>query len=196
MASNGDWMNSLGAAFLNQQADVMTAIQVLRSQAMAAGNLVSNDQQQVIVDQGVIEIIPTDPQNIYPPIYDPTLVYQPAVVVAGGIYVPLIHFWRPIRCGLWLHHDLDWHDHTVYVGSWGVNRPWWNHDRGGGPFDYTHDQPGLYASNANISVNVHNRVVNVKGGAWNRQMHDPQKPMPKFVQHPGASDKRAPGNWL
>ena len=187
MASNGDWTNSVGAAFVNQEADVMAAVQVLRSQAMAAGNLVSNDQQQVVVDDdGTIEIVPTNPQDIYPPIYDPATVYQPPVLIAGGAYVPLIRFGRGIPCGVWLHHDLDWHDHSIYVGSWGVNRPWWGHGQAGGRFDYTHDRPGLYASNANISVNVHNHVMNVKGGAWTRQMHDPKKPMPKLMVHAGA----------
>lgn len=185
--NNVDLMNNLGAAFLNQQADVMAAVQVLRGQAQAAGNLVSNDEQQVVTDdQGDIEIIPADPQNIYPPIYDPALVYQSPVVVPGVDYVPLIRYWHPIRTGEWLHHDLDWHDHSIYLGSWGVNRPWWNHDRNGGRFDYTHDRPGLYASNNNFNVNVHNRVVNVRGGAWTRQMHDPQKPMPRFTARPAA----------
>ncbi|HET6250868.1 MAG TPA: DUF3300 domain-containing protein [Tepidisphaeraceae bacterium] len=186
MASNGDWMNSLGAAFLNQQADVMNAVQVLRSEALAAGNLVSNDQQTVINDNGTIEIIPTDPQNIYPPIYDPTLVYQPPVEVVGQPYVPLIRYWHGIPCGVWLHHDLDWHDHTIYVGSWGADRPWWRHDAGHGAYDYTHDRPGLFINKADIQVHDHNRVVNVRAGAWNRQMHDPKKAMPKYVNRPAA----------
>ena len=186
MASNGDWMNSLGAAFLNQQGDVMNAVQVLRSEALAAGNLVSNDQQQVVVDGGTIEIIPSDPNNIFPPIYDPNVVYQQEVIVPGTTYVPLIRFWHGIPCGVWLHDDLDWHDRRVYVGSWGINRPWWNHDRGGGPHDYTHDRPGLYATNQNITINIHNRVVSEKGGAWSRQSYDPQKPMPRFTERRGA----------
>src|SRR5438874_786162 len=62
LAGHVDWMNDLGDAFVNQQADVMDAVQVERARANAAGNLVSDDRQRVIVDGDVIEIIPADPQ--------------------------------------------------------------------------------------------------------------------------------------
>jgi hypothetical protein len=39
MATNLTWTSSLGEAYHNQQADVMSAIQTLRSQAKAKGNL-------------------------------------------------------------------------------------------------------------------------------------------------------------
>ena len=48
MDSKYDWTVSLGQAFINQQQDVMDAIQRLRAEAEAAGNLVSSAQQQVI----------------------------------------------------------------------------------------------------------------------------------------------------
>jgi hypothetical protein len=41
LAHNLTWTSSLGEAFHNQQAEVMTAIQTLRAQAKAAGNLKS-----------------------------------------------------------------------------------------------------------------------------------------------------------
>ena len=47
MANNLSWTSSLGDAFYNQQADVMAAVQRLRAQAKAAGNLKSTSQMTV-----------------------------------------------------------------------------------------------------------------------------------------------------
>ena len=52
MASNGDWMNDLGSAFINQQGDVMSAVQNLRGEALAAGTLTSTPQQTVLNQDG------------------------------------------------------------------------------------------------------------------------------------------------
>src|SRR6516225_8860731 len=65
MAKNFTWTSSLGEAYHNQQADVMMAIQVLRAQAKAKGNLKTN-QQITVVQQSpqVIVIQPTNPQIV------------------------------------------------------------------------------------------------------------------------------------
>jgi uncharacterized protein DUF3300 len=90
-----DWMQKLGDAFLDQRKDTMDAIQRLRAKAQAEGNLKSNEQQKVIVEQAapqaappgqpapampaeqqtVIKIEPANPQVIYVPAYNPTVVY-------------------------------------------------------------------------------------------------------------------------
>src|SRR5262250_1642075 len=62
------WTTSLGNAFLNQQADVMNAVQRKRASAQRAGKLFSTPQQQVIttVDAGqpLVVIAPTNPDLI------------------------------------------------------------------------------------------------------------------------------------
>ncbi len=91
-----EWMQKLGDAFLGQQPETMHAIQRLRAKAQAAGNLKSNEQQTVIVEQAegepipapppgqpptppqqqtIIRIEPAKPQIIYVPTYNPTIVY-------------------------------------------------------------------------------------------------------------------------
>ena len=65
------WTTDLGQTFINQPADVMDAIQRLRAQALAAGNLRSTPQQTVVMDQGAIEIVPANPEVIYVPAYQP-----------------------------------------------------------------------------------------------------------------------------
>ena len=93
-----DWMQKLGDAFLDQRKDTMDAIQRMRAKAQAQGNLKTNEQQKVIVEQvesappppppagqpppppqpaeqTVIKIEPANPQVIYVPAYNPTVVY-------------------------------------------------------------------------------------------------------------------------
>jgi hypothetical protein len=77
-----DWTQKLGDAFLAQQKDVMDAVQRLRTKAQAEGNLKSNEQQTVTVEEQppasgsqVIVIQPANPQVVYVPTYNPTVVY-------------------------------------------------------------------------------------------------------------------------
>jgi len=78
-----DWTQKLGDAFLAQEKDVLAAVQRLRSKANQAGNLKSNEQQNVIVEpapagsptQTIVKIEPANPQVIYVPSYNPTVAY-------------------------------------------------------------------------------------------------------------------------
>jgi hypothetical protein len=119
---------NLGNAFLVQEAEVMAMIQELRASAYAQGNLVTTEQQQVIVEQETIIIEPTNPRVIYVPYYDPFYVYgpwwypayppyywgPPGVRVSLGynlFYWPGIHF--SFIWGTWSH--FDWHHHYVFI---------------------------------------------------------------------------------
>jgi hypothetical protein len=70
-----DWTQQLGDAFLAQEQAVMATVQALRAQAQAAGYLKSTPQQQVIVEQSVIQVVPANPAVVYVPVYNPTVVY-------------------------------------------------------------------------------------------------------------------------
>ena len=104
------WTDSLGAAYVNQPADVLAAIQQLRAQAIAQGNLVSTPQQVVVQDGGVISIQPANPEVVYVPRYDPVVVYSryEPVVFAGPAYVT----------GPWLVNGIFWTGGVVFVGDW------------------------------------------------------------------------------
>jgi Protein of unknown function (DUF3300) len=75
MSEKLDWTQKLGDAFLSQQKEVMDAVQRLRAQAQAAGNLQTTEQQKVIVEEKIIKIEPANPQVVYVPTYNPTVVY-------------------------------------------------------------------------------------------------------------------------
>jgi hypothetical protein len=119
MDDNLAWTTELGEAFAVQQSDVMDSIQRLRAKANALGNLPSTPQENVEDDDGVFDIDPVDPNEIYVPDYQPDLIYyQPGVFCTFGIGFPI---------GIWLGYDWDWRHHHLI--QWGPDhrRPqnWW-----------------------------------------------------------------------
>src|SRR5271165_4970018 len=71
MAQNLSWTSQLGEAYHNQSSDVMAAVQTLRAQAKAAGNLKSGSQITVVQQTPqTIVIQPTNPQVVYVPQYN------------------------------------------------------------------------------------------------------------------------------
>jgi hypothetical protein len=82
MGEKPDWVQNLGDAFLASSKDVLDSAQRLRAQAQKAGNLKTTEQQKVVVEpapeaptQTVIKIEPPNPQVVYVPTYNPTVVY-------------------------------------------------------------------------------------------------------------------------
>ncbi|HEY1267239.1 MAG TPA: DUF3300 domain-containing protein, partial [Candidatus Binatia bacterium] len=75
MSDKLDWTTKLGDAFLADQKKVLDTIQSLRQKAQSAGNLKTTKEQKVIVEQQVIKIEPANPEVIYVPTYNPTVVY-------------------------------------------------------------------------------------------------------------------------
>jgi hypothetical protein len=75
MSEKLDWTQKLGDAFLADQKKVMDTIQSLRAKAQESGNLKTTKEQTVIVEEKIIKIEPANPQVIYVPTYNPTVVY-------------------------------------------------------------------------------------------------------------------------
>jgi hypothetical protein len=125
MAENMDWTANVGDAFLNQPEEVASSIQRLRWRARAVGNLVSNNEQSVIIEGDYIQIVPAQPQYVYVPQYEPSVVYVESPAMG---YSPFITFGYGLVIGGWLTMDFDWgHHHVIYHG-W--DRPGWvNHAR-------------------------------------------------------------------
>jgi len=72
-----DWTQKLGDAFLAQQKDIMDTVQNLRAKAEEQGNLKSSEEQKVVVEEETKTIVieSANPEVIYVPTYDPTVVY-------------------------------------------------------------------------------------------------------------------------
>src|SRR5262245_1853946 len=75
MSEKLDWTQRLGDAFLADQKKILDTIQSLRAKAKASGNLESTKEQKVIVEEQIIKIEPANPQVVYVPTYNPTVVY-------------------------------------------------------------------------------------------------------------------------
>ncbi len=75
MSDQLDWTQQLGYAMDVQQSDVMASIQRLRRQAEIAGQLKSTEYQTVRTEGGTIVIAPAQPNVVYVPVYNPTVVY-------------------------------------------------------------------------------------------------------------------------
>ncbi len=128
MDRNLSWTSSLGDAYYNQPEDVMSAVQVMRQRAQAAGTLQNTPQQAVATADSTISIEPTNPDLVYVPAYDPWAVYgipllpwpdwypYPGIWFAG----PYLSFGVGFTIGFfaafdwgWPNWGFRWRDHQV-----------------------------------------------------------------------------------
>jgi len=87
LSKNLSWTTNLGQAYLNQQSDVMAAVQVMRAKAQSAGTLQSSPQIKVVQQSpSTIVIQPANPSVVYVPQYNPTFIYGTPYVVPA--YTP------------------------------------------------------------------------------------------------------------
>jgi hypothetical protein len=118
MSDQIDWTTSVGQAYVYQSTDVMTSIQRLRALARSAGNLVTNDQQQVDIVDDYIQIVPAQPRYLYVPTYDPNIVYLGPASYFGLTPANIIFFGPAFAIGAWLNHDCNWRAHRIYYHGW------------------------------------------------------------------------------
>jgi hypothetical protein len=87
LAKNTAWASQLGNAYYNQPGDVMNAVQAMRLQAQQSSVLVTTVQQRVVVEAGLIEIVPVTPAVIYVPYYNPWQIWGTLFVAYPGFVV-------------------------------------------------------------------------------------------------------------
>lgn len=163
MAQNIPWSTQLGLAYANDPIDVMNAVQVMRQRASAKGALQSNAQQHVasvrnsdgavdapmpeipagqpgsviVPPPQTIVIEPAQPNLVYVPVYNPTVIYgMPMPLYPGYVYAPpvyseadlaatgLISFGVGVAVGAALENHYNWG-----WSAWGVH---WNNGYAGG----------------------------------------------------------------
>jgi len=156
LATNLSWTSALGDAYFNVPQSVMNAVQVMRQKAYQSGNLKSSQQQNVTVQNEApgaappppdasggqqttivqppaqtIIIQPAQPDVVYVPTYNPTVVYGAPVAVYPGystgamVATSLISFGVGIAVGAaisggggccgWGYNSwgCGWHNNTV-----------------------------------------------------------------------------------
>src|SRR6516165_11513263 len=171
MAGNIQWTTDLGNAFLAQQSDVMDAVQRMRVKAQGTGNLKTSAQQVVETktvgggtagpSKQVIEIQQPNPDVVYVPSYDPTVVYG-----APPADYPYYNYTYP---GYVPGSALMWGTGIALGaaawGSWGGH--WGNCDWNGGNVNINNN------NNFNKNNNFNRNVNRGQGGQGNWQ-HNPQ----------------------
>jgi hypothetical protein len=177
MSEKLDWTQKLGDAFLAQQKDVMETVQKLRQKAAETGNLKNSKEQEVKKEGDVIIIQPTNPQVVYVPSYNPTVVYgawpypayPPYPVYAYAPGAALFTFSMGVAVGA------AW-------GGWGAHPDW---------------HGGDININRNTNINTGNRPEQRPsgGGARGEQWkHDPEHRKGANYRDTATRDKYSPTN--
>jgi len=134
MDENLDWTDNLGKAVLAQQADVMKAIQEVRTTAIANGALQTNDKQKVVVEQEAVKITPANPQVVYVPTYNPDVVVVSQTSPNYTAAAATVGFAAGVVVGALLADDhCDWHGGYVVHGVYPV--PYGTYARPAAPYD-------------------------------------------------------------
>jgi hypothetical protein len=146
-----DWMQKLGDAFLAQQKEVLDSVQRLRAKALEAGNLKTGKEQKVTSEQEggttIIKIEPANPEVVYVPVYNPTVIYGPWPY---PMYPPYYYYPPAYAGGVFFAFSVG-----IVIGS-----AWWG---------------GCHWGGGNVYINHHtynnfNRT-NISGGDW---QHKPE----------------------
>ncbi len=114
-----DWTWKLGDAVVNQQVDVIAAVESFRDRAYAAGNLKSDKYQTVSQDDGIIEIVPVEDDIIYVPYYEPERVVVRQVTPVYYYYPrPYPVYYYPYPVGFSFYSGNFWGVTTAYRIGW------------------------------------------------------------------------------
>ncbi len=169
LADDIQWATDLGNAFLAQQSDVMDAVQRMRKKAKDNGNLKTGEQQKVetkvVESKSVIVIEQANPQVVYVPSYNPTVVYGPPVYPYPPVYYPPPPSTGAVVAGMAISFGVGMAMGAAWGGGWGWGCGWGNND-----VDINVN------NNFNRNTNINNRQANVSGnrGGGNTWQHNPQ----------------------
>ena len=121
-----DWTQELGNAVMDQQKEVLDAIQAARDSASDAGYLQSNDQQTVVNEGDNIVIESAQPEVVYVPTYDPapivnnTYVNYPPPVYSDPYppyYAPAATFFAGAFVGAAFAYGFDWDNDDIDIDN-------------------------------------------------------------------------------
>jgi hypothetical protein len=172
LTANLAWTSQLGEAYHNQQTEVMAAIQAMRGKAVNAGNLKTGAQMRVNQPTpDIVAILPANPQVIYVPEYNSTLVYgNPPVqtpgyhaanapsnaeivlndgIAAGALTAGGCCEWGAPNWNCnWYHgvvyfHDVPYNGNNAWHGGYYGGYNYYGHHTYRTTYDYTHPYTGF-----------------------------------------------------
>lgn len=156
LADDIQWTTDLGNAFLAQQSDVMDAVQRMRVKAKDSGNLKSNEQMKVetktIENKTVVVIEQSQPDVVYVPSYNPTVVYGPPAYPYPPIAYPPPGYYA---AGMAISFGVGMAMGAAWGGGWCCNSGWGSNNT-------------VNINNNNAFVNNSNRQNNISNRSGNR----------------------------
>jgi uncharacterized membrane protein YgcG len=217
LSKNLTWTSSLGEAYHNQAAEIMTAIQTLRSQAKDKGNLKST-QQITVVQQSpqTIVIQSANPQVVYVPQYDPAVNYGSPYVVpsyVAPVYstgdmvaASMLSFGAGIAVGAMMSGgccgwgysswNCGWHGTAViYHGGGYYGNSAWHGGYYNGGYHNTYGYNNAYNHSGNSYNNYHGgntynkNTVNVNQQSAKNFNSDRSSASNSWAQHDNASER-------
>ncbi|MBY0508618.1 MAG: DUF3300 domain-containing protein [Rhodospirillaceae bacterium] len=164
MDSDLGWMERVGDAFADQQADVMDSVQRLRREARAADKLKSDNRRQVLMQDDQILIEPATPDVVYVPFYNPADAYgvwpypdyPPAYIPPplGYTYAPYVVYNYVTINPYWGWSTWDWRHRHIRI----YDPPRWKH--------YQHGHDNIWRHNPD-------RGGRGRGDRWRGQRPQP-----------------------
>ncbi|HET7715611.1 MAG TPA: DUF3300 domain-containing protein [Bauldia sp.] len=219
------WTQQLGTAVLNQQADVMSAVQALRAKAHAANQLQSTKEQTVsLQSEGTDQVIVIEPATagvIYVPYYNPAVVYGawawpnylpyywpppvgyvvgPGIVFGAGFFIgdPIWHgYWGGYWGGFdWWHGNMVIHQTVVVNGNVHVNVNKWEHDGNDKAENFSNTYRGDPNAYSGAAKQNFQSALDQSGGGAEKSSDDIAKEDNLPDQdHPGIGDQTDKGYY-
>lgn len=167
MSEDLEWTQLFGESIVNQQEDVLNAIQQLREQAVANGVIKTDDKVKVTteVSNGRENVIiePASKEVIYVPQYQPEMLYEPSYAYTPVTYYPqpYPYYWNPaatffagaVTGAIWTA-AVDWDD-GFWGWGWNNNNNHWHGNNWGNDIDIDCNNC-IIGGNYNGKLNVNN----------------------------------------
>ena len=139
MVNDMEWTDEMAVAFTTQEDDLCDSVQRLRRRAKDNGALASNDQIQVLDDDGIISIGSTQPNVIVVPQYTSQVYEKPSIgSTVGSTVLTTAIQWGTVRLldSIFFGSYWDWDNRDIYVGP-GYGSYYWRNNR----VNYWYDTP-------------------------------------------------------
>ena len=181
MSEKLEWTQKLGDAVIAQEKDVMNTVQTLRQKAQASGNLKTTSEQKVVVQEKTIVIESANPQVVYVPSYNPTVVYGAWPYAA---YPPYSYAYPGYPWGA----GLAFAGGIALGAAWGYAWGGCNWHGGGGDININNSR------NTNINNNIDrgkyaNRQPGGGQGGQGKWQHNPEHRKGVSYKDQGSRDK-------
>lgn len=191
------WTQDMGEAVVNQQKDVLVAIQQLRDKAVANGVIKSDDKVIVEKQNDNVVIKPAKKEVTYVPQYDPVILTSPTYVEAAPIYYgdpwpsyyyPYAPYWTGFVTGAIWGAAIDWNDWHSWGGDVDIDIDNINFNRN--DFNWNKNNiNNINWDNKKFNFDRDSVVNNLKGNNFDRLDRKPNRDRSNLSNLAGGGNK-------